>query len=156
MMSELEPSWHVAMISEFEKPYWEKLSEFVTAEYRDHTCFPEQKDIFRATHLTPLSEVKVVVLGQDPYHTPGAAMGLSFSIPNGIKVQPSLKNIFKELETDLGIRRTNTDLSDIARQGVLLLNSVLTVRSGLPASHKKQGWENFTDAMISTVSRERT
>ena len=136
MTVKIHDSWKNALALEFQKPYWETLTSFVKTEYLERSCFPEGKNIFRAFDETPLDKVKVVILGQDPYHTPGAAMGLSFSVPNGSKAQPSLQNIFKELSSDLGITRTNTDLSDWSKQGVLLLNSVLTVRSGEAASHK--------------------
>lgn len=128
MTVRIHSSWHEVLAPEFEKPYWQNLTNFVKSEYSRVTCFPQGKDIFRAFDLTPFDQVKVVILGQDPYHTPGAAMGLSFSVPNGNKPQPSLRNIFKELKDDLGVVRTNTDLTDWARQGVLLLNAVLTVQ----------------------------
>ena len=128
MTVKIHPSWHKALEAEFEKPYWEKLTSFVKNEYVTQRCFPEGKNIFRTYDLTPFEKVKVVILGQDPYHTPGAAMGLSFSVPDGSKPQPSLRNIFKEMASDLGTTRTKTDLTDWAEQGVLLLNAVLTVR----------------------------
>ncbi len=128
MSVKIHPSWHEALAPEFDKPYWQTLTEFVKEEYVHIRCFPEGKNIFRAYDMTPFDQVRVVILGQDPYHTPGAAMGLSFSVPNGSKTQPSLRNIFKELESDLALKRTNTDLTDWAEQGVLLLNTVLTVR----------------------------
>lgn len=155
MFLPIEPSWLHALSSEFEKPYWKSLMAFVKNEYETKMCFPPTKDIFRAFDITPLNQVRVVLIGQDPYHTPGAAMWLAFSIATGTTAQPSLKNIFKELNSDLGITRTDTDLSDWARQGVFLLNSVLTVQNGMPASHRKQGWETFTDRVISIVSQER-
>lgn len=155
MLVPIESSWSHALRSEFEKPYWESLIAFVETEYQTEICFPPAKDIFRAFELTPLHQVRVVIIGQDPYHTPGAAMGLAFSIATGNTPQPSLKNIFKELASDLGIARKETDLSDWAEQGVLLLNSVLTVQNGAPASHRKQGWETFTDRVISIISQER-
>ncbi len=155
MTIKIHPSWHQALASEFEKPYWTSLTEFVKSEYSQKRCFPEGKNIFRAFDTTPFDSVKVVILGQDPYHTAGAAMGLSFSIPDGTKAQPSLKNIFKELQSDLGISRTKTDLTDWAEQGVLLLNAVLTVREWEPASHQKMWWENFTDAAIGALSEKR-
>ena len=137
MTVHIEPSWHKALQDEFEKPFWEKLTDFVKTEYATKPCFPPGKHIFRAFDMLPFENVKVVILGQDPYHTPGAAMGLSFSVPTeNKKSQPSLQNIFKELCSDLGVERKNTDLSDWAEQGVLLLNSVLTVRAGEPTSHK--------------------
>ncbi len=127
MSVKIHPSWEVVLASEFEKPYWKELTDFVKGEYASKICFPEGKNIFRVFDTTPFESVKVVMLGQDPYHTPGAAMGLSFSIPEGSKAQPSLQNIFKEIVSDLGKQRTKTDLTDWAKQGVLLLNSVLTV-----------------------------
>ncbi len=151
----IHPSWHEALRHEFESPYFAELAAFVKAEYASGACFPAGGNIFKAFDLTPFDAVKVVILGQDPYHTPGAAMGLSFSVPNGSKAQPSLKNIFKELSSDLGIDRTETDLTDWAEQGILLLNSVLTVRSGQPASHREKGWERFTDAAIKALSDRR-
>lgn len=155
MTIRIHPSWHTALASEFDKPYWSTLTEFVKSEYSQKKCFPEGKNIFRAFDMTPFDAVKVVILGQDPYHTAGAAMGLSFSIPDGTKTQPSLKNIFKELSSDMGATRTKTDLTDWAEQGVLLLNAVLTVREWEPASHQKMGWENFTDAAIQALSQKR-
>lgn len=155
MTIKIHPSWYNVLTPEFEKPYWNSLTEFVKNEYLQKKCFPEWKNIFRAFDMTPFDRVKVVILGQDPYHTAGAAMGLSFSIPDGIKPQPSLKNIFKELEWDTGIKRIKTDLTDWAEQWVLLLNSVLTVREWEPASHQKKWWENFTDAAIQALSEWR-
>lgn len=155
MIVSIHPSWHEVLESEFIKPYWESLMEFVSEEYTHNQCFPERKNIFRAFDATPFDRVKVVILGQDPYHTRGAAMWLSFSVPSGSKTQPSLRNIFKELESDIGIYRTNTDLSDWADQWVLLLNSVLTVREGEPASHKNKWWEIFTDQVIRTLSERK-
>lgn len=157
MTVRIDPTWHAALQAQFESPYFEELSAFVKSEYASGDCFPAAKNIFRAFDLTPFDKVKVVILGQDPYHTPGAAMGLSFSVPEGSKAQPSLQNIFKELKADLGVERTKTDLTDWAEQGVLLLNSVLTVQSGQPASHRGKGWETFTDAAIKALSdgRER-
>lgn len=156
MTVRIHPSWYEVLVWEFEKPYWSSLTEFVKSEYSQVPCFPRWKDIFRAFDMTPFDRVKVVILGQDPYHTPWAAMGLSFSVPNWSKAQPSLKNIFKELKSDLGIERIDTDLSDWAEQGVLLLNAVLTVRQWLPASHQGKWWEVFTDTVIHTLSERRT
>lgn len=155
MTVHIHPSWLAVLASEFEKPYWEDLTNFVKSRYQTVPCFPEGKNIFRAFDLTPFEDVKVVILGQDPYHTHGAAMGLSFSVPSGSKPQPSLRNIFKELESDLGIKRTDTDLTDWAEQGVLLLNAVLTVEQGSPASHHGKGWERFTDTVIHLLSEKR-
>jgi uracil-DNA glycosylase len=116
MTIKIHPSWHAVLASEFDQPYWEKLTQFVREEYLQSVCFPKGSDIFRAFDMTTFESVKVVILGQDPYHTPGAAMGLSFSVPNGSKMQPSLRNIFKELKDDCEIERTQTDLSDWAEQ----------------------------------------
>lgn len=136
MSVKIYPSWQAVLSHEFVKPYWQELISFVEEEYSKNICFPKRENIFRAFDLTPFDTVKVVILGQDPYHTPGAAMGVCFSVPNGSKAQPSLGNIFKELASDVGIQRTQTDMIDWAKQGVLLLNSVLTVRSHEVASHQ--------------------
>lgn len=154
MTVKIDPSWLNVLALEFEKPYWHELTSFVKEEYGKSVCFPEAKNIFRAFDMTPFESVKVVILGQDPYHTPGAAMGLSFSVPDGSKAQPSLQNIFKELESDIGKKRTHTDLSDWSNQGVLLLNAVLTVKQGIPASHQGKGWELFTDQIIRIISEK--
>jgi len=155
MTVRIEASWKEHLQGEFEQPYWDALTAFVKAEYAAGTCCPAAKDIFRAFDLTPFAQVKVVILGQDPYHTPGAAMGLCFSVPDGNRPQPSLQNIFKELGSDLGQQRTRTDLTDWAAQGVFLLNSVLTVRAHQAGSHAKKGWENFTDSAIRQLSAQR-
>jgi len=155
MTVRIEASWKEHLQGEFEQPYWEPLTSFVKAEYAAGPCCPAGKHIFRAFDLTPFDQVKVVILGQDPYHTPGAAMGLCFSVPDGNRPQPSLQNIFKEINSDLGVQRTQTDLTDWAEQGVFLLNSVLTVRAHEAGSHAKQGWENFTDSAIKHLSAER-
>ena len=150
----IEQSWKEALAGEFEKPYFEHLVKYLHAEKEaGKTVYPPGGAIFKAFELTPLPEVKVVILGQDPYHGPGQAMGLSFSVPEGVRTPPSLKNIFREIETDLGISLSGSpNLEKWARQGVLLLNSILTVRAGEPASHSRIGWMEFTDAVISTVS----
>lgn len=155
MTVRIEASWKEHLQGEFEQPYWEPLTSFVKAEYAAGPCCPAGKNIFRAFDLTPFDQVKVVILGQDPYHTPGAAMGLCFSVPDGNRPQPSLQNIFKEIDSDLGVQRTRTDLTDWAEQGVFLLNSVLTVRAHQAGSHAKMGWENFTDSAIKHLSAER-
>lgn len=151
----IEPSWKQRLQTEFEQPWWTSLAAFVKEEYAAGPCFPPGKAIFRAFDLAPFEQVKVVILGQDPYHTPGAAMGMCFSIPEGTRPQPSLQNIFKELKTDVDVQRTSTDLSDWAEQGVFLLNSVLTVRSGAAGSHAGKGWEKLTDSAIRHLSEER-
>lgn len=155
MTVRIEPSWHAVLSEEFEKPYWHELTQFVKDEYQTQSCFPSGKNIFKSFDLTPFDSVKVVILWQDPYHTPGAAMGLSFSVPTGNKPQPSLRNIFSELKSDLWIDRNNTDLTDWAEQGVLLLNAVLTVREWLPASHQGKWWEIFTDRVIELISEKK-
>ena len=150
----IEQSWKNALAPEFGKPYFEALVRFLREEKAaGKSIYPPGSQIFRAFDLTPVQDVKVVVLGQDPYHGHGQAHGLSFSVPANISAPPSLKNIFKEIESDLGIRMSGyPDLEKWARQGVLLLNAVLTVRSGEAASHSKIGWEQFTDAVIRYIS----
>lgn len=150
----IEESWKQALQSEFEKPYFARLVAFLHGEKAaGQTVYPPGGQIFRAFELTPVDKVKVVILGQDPYHGPGQAMGLSFSVPDGVKMPPSLRNIFKEIEDELGVRMSGrTNLEDWARQGVLLLNAVLTVRGGQPASHGNIGWQEFTDAVIRYLS----
>lgn len=152
----IPPSWSTLLERTSTKTYFPDLIQFINWEYSQYECFPHADNIFRALHETPFEDIKVVILGQDPYHTPGAAMGLSFSIPNWSKTQPSLRNIFKELESDVGVSRKNTDLTDWAKQWILLLNSVLTVRSGIPASHSWKWWENFTDDMIRFISQNKS
>ena len=150
----IEQSWKKALAEEFDKPYFRELvAELHREKQAGITVYPPGGSIFKAFDLCPLDKVKVVILGQDPYHNPGQAMGLSFSVPEGVAAPPSLKNIFKEIESDLGIRMSgSTDLTPWARQGVLLLNSVLTVRAGAAASHSGLGWQEFTDAVIHIIS----
>lgn len=138
-----------------ESTYFKQLWENVKSEYAATKCFPPKNKIFRAIELTPFEEVKVVIIGQDPYHGDFQANGLSFSVSEGVKAPPSLQNIFKELEADLGIKRTSTELDDWAKQGVLMLNATLTVRAHLPNSHKDLGWERFTDFIIYEISKQR-
>ena len=154
MNVQIEESWKRALAPEFEKPYFETLVRRLHEEKAaGATIYPPGSLIFRAFDLCPLDKVRVVILGQDPYHNPGQAMGLSFSVPDGVNAPPSLKNIFKEIESDLGIRMSGRpDLEPWARQGVLMLNAVLTVRAGEPTSHSGLGWQTFTDAVIRTVS----
>ena len=154
MQVKIEQSWKEALAGEFEKPYFASLVRFLHEEKASgKKIFPPGSQIFRAFELTPVSDVKVVILGQDPYHGYGQAHGLSFSVPEGVPAPPSLKNIFKEIESDLGIRMSGyPNLENWARQGVLLLNAVLTVRNGEAASHSKIGWEQFTDAVIKYIS----
>ena len=157
MTVKIEPSWRDALQSEFDQPYFAQLAAFLHAEKAaGRQIFPPGSQIFRAFELCPLDRTRVVILGQDPYHGYGQAMGLCFSVPQGVPAPPSLKNIFKEIESDLGIRMSGSpDLTPWARQGVLLLNAVLTVRAGEAASHGSIGWQTFTDAVIRTVSERR-
>ncbi len=155
MVVRIEDSWRKVLESEFEKPYFKRLTESVRFAYETETVYPHPKNVFRAFDLTPLPEVKVVILGQDPYHGPKQAHGLAFSVEDGTDIPPSLQNMYKELKNDLGVERTSGDLSDWAKQGVLLLNSTLTVRAGTAGAHQTFGWETFTDEVIATISRER-
>lgn len=150
----IEQSWKEALAGEFEKPYFASLVSFLRNEKAaGKVIYPPGSQIFRAFDLTPVQNVKVVILGQDPYHGPGQAHGLSFSVPSGVPAPPSLKNIFKEIETDLGVRMSgHPNLENWARQGVLLLNAVLTVRAAEAASHSRIGWQEFTDAVIKYIS----
>ena len=150
----IESSWKQALAGEFEKPYFSELVGRLHAEKdAGKRIYPPGSQIFRSFELTPVDSVKVVILGQDPYHNPGQAMGLSFSVPDGVPAPPSLVNIFKEIEDDLGIRMSGRpNLENWARQGVLLLNAILTVRAGEAASHSQFGWQEFTDAVISYIS----
>ena len=158
MNVKIEKSWGEALREEFEQPYFAELSSRLHAEKNDgKIIYPPGSQIFKAFELCPLDRVKVVILGQDPYHGAGQAMGLSFSVPDNIPAPPSLKNIFKEIETDLGIRMSGRpNLEHWAEQGVLLLNAVLTVRAGEPASHSAIGWQRFTDAVIKIISDKKT
>ncbi|MFQ6759819.1 MAG: uracil-DNA glycosylase [Alphaproteobacteria bacterium] len=153
----IEESWKRELASEFDKDYFRKLTDFVRAEYLSgRAIYPKAKNIFNAFNLCPVDSVRVVIIGQDPYHEPGQAMGLSFSVPTGVANPPSLQNIYREIESDLGRpSSTNGDLTHWAQQGVLLLNSTLTVRAHLAASHAGRGWEQFTDAVIATLSQRK-
>lgn len=145
--------WRPLLQAETKKDYWPTLLSFVNDERRQGKVFPKTDDVFKALHLTPYKDVKIVILGQDPYHGDGQAMGLSFSVPGGVPLPPSLVNIYKELESDLGLSRPiSGDLTPWARQGVLLLNAVLTVRAHQAASHQGKGWEDFTDAVLKAVN----
>lgn len=156
MQVKIEESWGQRLAAEFEKPYFAELAAFVRQEYASTTCFPPGSKIFNAFTQTPFESVKVVILGQDPYHEPGQAMGLSFSVPDGVPLPPSLRNIYAEIQNELGVvPPASGDLTRWARQGVLLLNATLTVRLGQAASHQRRGWETFTDAAISALARER-
>lgn len=145
--------WNPILRGEFDKPYWRELQEFVHGERSNHQVFPDDDEVFAALHLTPYAEVKVLILGQDPYHGPGQAHGLCFSVRPGVAAPPSLVNIYTELEADLGIPPADHGhLTHWARQGVLLLNTTLTVRARQAGSHQKRGWETFTDEVIKAVS----
>ncbi len=156
LFDQIPASWQPYLESEFRQPYIQKLEAFLEAERKTQQVFPPEKDLFRALELTPFENVKVVILGQDPYHDDGQAHGLAFSVQPGVKPPPSLVNMFKELETDLGIPRAKTGfLEPWATQGVLMLNAVLTVRAHAAGSHQKQGWEKLTDAIIKVISSHK-
>ncbi len=153
----IETSWKEVLQKEFEKPYFNKLANFVRQEYQTHRVFPPAKQVFNAFDRCPISQVKVVILGQDPYHGPGQAHGLCFSVNDGITKPPSLQNIFKELKSDLGISPPSSgNLQKWADQGVLLLNAALTVRAYQAGSHQGKGWENFTDRIVSILVNDKS
>ena len=153
---EIEENWYAFLKNEFEAPYFADIKSFLIQEKRQYIVYPPSKLIFNAFNLTPFNNVKVVILGQDPYHNVGQAHGLAFSVPDGIQKPPSLQNIFKELNQDLGINiPTNGNLEKWAKEGVLLLNASLTVRAHNAASHAKIGWQRFTDAAIRTLSEQK-
>ena len=149
----INKNWDIVLKDEMNKPYFKELGVFIKEEYAHKIIFPQYKNIFNALRYTDYDEVKVVILGQDPYHGTGEAHGLSFSVREGVKRPPSLDNIFKELYNDLGVKRENNDLTDWARQGVFLLNSVLTVVKDTPLSHRNKGWEIFTDDLIKLLNK---
>ena len=152
----IEPTWKQQLGTEFDKPYFATLAEQVRQAYRMGPCFPPSRLVFNAFNLCPFDEVKVVIMGQDPYHEPGQAMGLSFSVPEGVAIPPSLQNIFKEIQADLGKPLpTSGDLTRWASQGVLLLNATLTVQAHVANSHQGLGWSVFTDAAIRALSAHR-
>ena len=152
----IEESWKNILQSEFEKESFKSLSEFVNSEYKNHHCYPEEKNIFAAFNTCSSKDLKVVIIGQDPYHDKGQANGLCFSVLDGIPHPPSLKNIFKELQTDVGNSiPVSGNLSSWATQGALLLNATLTVRANKAGSHQKRGWEELTDAVIKQVSEQK-
>jgi uracil-DNA glycosylase len=155
---QIEESWRAVLAAEFEKPYFSAIKAQLSAQKNAGVkIFPPGSLIFNAFNSTPFEAVKVVILGQDPYHNPGEAMGLSFSVPKGIRVPPSLSNIYREIQRDLGIvQPRHGDLSEWAGQGVLLLNAMLTVEAHKPASHKDIGWQYFTDAVISSISAQKS
>ncbi|MFT5847538.1 uracil-DNA glycosylase [Psychroserpens sp.] len=153
----IDPSWKAQLTSEFEKPYFKDLIDFVKQEYVNYNCFPPEGQIFSAFDLCSLDNIKMVIIGQDPYHGDGQANGLCFSVADGIPHPPSLRNIFKELESDLEIPYPKSgNLEYLAKQGVLLLNATLTVRAHDAGSHQKKGWEQFTDTVIEVISKEKT
>lgn len=155
MQVKIEKSWQEVLQVEFDKPYFESLVSFVKQEYASNTIFPPAGQIFNAFNTCPFNNVKVVILGQDPYHGPGQAHGLCFSVNDGVQFPPSLQNIFKEITSDLGIPAPKTgNLTRWAEQGVLLLNATLTVRASQAGSHQGKGWEEFTDAVIKTISEK--
>jgi uracil-DNA glycosylase len=152
----LEDSWKQYLNAEFDKEYFANLTKLVRQEYQNHQCFPPGRQVFNAFNLCPFNDVKVVIIGQDPYHEPGQAMGLSFSVPVGTTIPPSLVNIFKEIQQDLGNSiPQDGDLTRWSKQGVLLLNATLTVRAHEANSHQKLGWNQFTDAAIKALSDHR-
>ena len=145
----MQTDWNPILRQEFNKPYWVELQNYILDQRASHMVFPAHPDVFRAFHLTSFATLKVVILGQDPYHGVGQANGLCFSVSPGVSFPPSLRNIFKELEDDLGVSKPQSgDLAAWAEQGILLLNTTLTVREGAPASHHGKGWETFTDEVI--------
>ena len=153
---DIDESWYQVLRPQFEAPYFMELKSFLVNEKRQYAVYPPGPLIFNAFNLTPFDKVKVVILGQDPYHGPGQAHGLSFSVPDGVPFPPSLQNIFKELHDDLGVPIARSgNLEKWAREGVLLLNASLTVRAGQAASHSRHGWEQFTDAAIRALSEQR-
>lgn len=152
----IAPGWKSRLSEEFEKPYFEQLASFVKSEYQTGVVYPPGREIFKAFDACPFDEVKVVIIGQDPYHGPGQANGLCFSVHDNVRMPPSLVNIFKEIQADLGKPFPKSgNLERWARQGVLLLNATLTVRASSPGSHQNKGWEIFTDAVIRKVSEEK-
>ena len=152
----IEPTWKILLDEEFEKEYFKNLVSFVKSEYQQHRIYPPGSQIFNAFQYCPLDQTKVVIIGQDPYHGPGQANGLCFSVAEGVRMPPSLVNIFKELKDDLGVDMPpHGSLERWSKQGVLLLNATLTVRASSPGSHQNKGWEEFTDAVIQKLSSER-
>ena len=152
----IAPSWKEKLETEFSKPYFQSLTAFVKEEYKNHTVYPPGPLIFNAFEKCSFNDVKVVIIGQDPYHNPGQANGMAFSVADGVKIPPSLQNIFKEVKDELGKPIPGSgNLERWAEQGVLLLNATLTVRANKPGSHQKKGWEEFTDAVIKLISEEK-
>lgn len=157
MEVKIEASWKAVLQPEFDKPYFKSLTDFVRAEYSTRTCYPPASKIFNAFNSCPFSDVRVVIIGQDPYHEPGQAHGLCFSVNDGVQFPPSLQNIFKEISTEFGTPIPNSgNLERWACQGVLLLNATLTVREHQAGSHQGKGWETFTDAVIKKLAAEKS
>lgn len=156
MKVNIDPSWKPHLEPEFDKEYFQNLVAFVKEEYTQHTCYPKGKDIFAAFDISSFEDTQVIIIGQDPYHGPGQAHGLSFSVQENIPIPPSLFNIYEEIKQDLGITHPgHGDLQRWAKQGVLLLNAVLTVRAHQAGSHQNKGWEKFTDAVIDVLNKEK-
>ncbi len=157
MEVKLERSWKKLLKDEFDKLYFKQLSEFVHSEYKTKTIYPPAKLIFNALDSLPVDKVRVVILGQDPYHGPNQAHGLSFSVPDGVALPPSLQNIYKELKNDIGLQTPSSgNLEHWVKQGVLLLNSILTVRAGQAGSHQNKGWEDFTDVIVHKLAENKS
>lgn len=158
MVVKMERSWKEALAKEFDKSYFKHVTDFVRDEYQSDTIYPEPKSVFRAFDLCPFNQVRVVILGQDPYHGPRQANGLCFSVQDGTPIPPSLQNIYKEIKADTGessLTARDGDLTPWARQGVLLLNATLTVRAGQAGSHQGRGWEEFTDAVVCQLNQKK-
>lgn len=152
----IRKSWYEKLADEFEKPYYKKLESFLDNEYKTKTIYPKAENVFNSINQVPLEKIKVVIIGQDPYHEPNQAHGLSFSVENGVMLPPSLKNIFKEIEAETGVVNKSGNLIKWAKQGVLLLNTVLTVERGKANSHKGMGWENITTKIIQIINEQNT
>lgn len=152
----IKESWEIALIKELKAPYMKELRLFLKGRYSETTVYPKKENIYDALNHFDLKNTKVVIIGQDPYHGYNQANGLAFSVSNGVDLPPSLRNIFKEIESDTGIRNSSGDLTKWAKQGILLLNTTLTVEKGLPLSHQNRGWEKFTDKIIETVNDNLT
>lgn len=152
----IRKSWQEKLQAEFEQPYFKELMDFVELEYQNNICYPEKSNLFSAFNYFDFNEVKVVILGQDPYHGPNQAHGLCFSVQEGVKIPPSLRNMFKEIKNDLGKETPQSgNLENWAKQGVLLLNATFSVRENQPKSHQKKGWEKFTDQVIQLISEQK-
>ena len=152
----IRKSWYEKLADEFEKPYYKKLESFLDNEYKTKTIYPKAENVFNSINQVPLEKIRVVIIGQDPYHEPNQAHGLSFSVENGVMLPPSLKNIFKEIEAETGVVNKSGNLIKWAKQGVLLLNTVLTVERGKANSHKGMGWENITTKIIQIINEQNT